>query len=158
MMLTPEEYYKSLPKKRVASAVLFWNKNEEFLILHKTYGGEGWNLPGGVTELNESPQAGAIREVEEEIGLIKKDLSFICLDYKPARNEVFSESLQFVFDGGILSDEEIAQIKLSNEHSEFKFSSFNEAFEIFSHYLSLRLKAIMEANKKPVYLEKGRLV
>ena len=102
IQLTPEEYYKSLPKKRVASAVLFWDNEGRLLLLHKTYDDNKWNLPGGVTEINESPKQGAIREVEEEIGLVKTELSFAGIDYKPARNEILSESLQFIFDGGIL--------------------------------------------------------
>lgn len=157
MMLTPEEYYKSLPKKRVASAVLFWNAKKELLILHKTYDGQKWNLPGGLTEINESPRQGAIREVEEEIGLVKNDISFAGLDYKPAKNEILSESLQFIFDGGILSEKEISQIRLSEEHSEFKFLPFEEVFKIVSTLLGLRLKAILESDK-PVYLEKSRLI
>jgi 8-oxo-dGTP pyrophosphatase MutT (NUDIX family) len=157
-MIPQEEYYKSLPKKRVAAAVLFWNNNKELLILHKTYDGQNWNLPGGVTELDESPKAGAIREVQEETGLIKKEIALAGIDYKPAKSEIFSESLQFIFEGGILTTEEISRIKLSEEHSEFKFLPFNEAFKLFSHFLGLRLKNILEAEHKPVYLEKSLLV
>jgi 8-oxo-dGTP pyrophosphatase MutT (NUDIX family) len=154
-MLSQEEYYKSLPKKRVASAVLFWDKNDRLLLLHKTYDDNRWNLPGGVTEINESPKQGAIREVEEETGLIKKDLSFAGLDYKPARSEILSESLQFIFNGGVLNEQEIAQIRLSEEHSEFRFCHLDEALELTSHFVGLRIKAIIESQGRPVYLEKG---
>lgn len=156
MMLSQEEYYKSLPKKRVASAVLFWNNKKELLLLHKTYDGQKWNLPGGMTELNESPRQGAIREVEEETGLVKSEIRFAGLDYKPAKSDILSESLQFIFDGGILSEEEISRIRLSEEHSEFKFLPFGEAFELMSPLLGLRIKAILESDE-PVYLERSRL-
>jgi len=153
--LTQEEFYARLPKKRVASAAMFWNQAGELLILHKTYDDNRWNLPGGVTEFNESPRVGLIREVKEEINLDKTDFSFVGLDYKPPRSVILSESLQFIFDGGILSDEEIANIKISEEHSEFKFLPFEEAVKILSFYLGLRLSAIMSSEVRPVYLEKG---
>lgn len=63
-----EEYYKTLPKKRMAVGVLFFNSNNELLIVKPSYK-SGWSIPGGVIEQDESPRMGFIREVKEEIGL-----------------------------------------------------------------------------------------
>ncbi len=75
--LPPEEYYRSLPKKRVASGAVFRNEAGDLLILHKDYGDHGWNLPGGVTEPSESPAIGLAREIREEIGLQKFIFRFL---------------------------------------------------------------------------------
>ena len=65
---TDEEYAKILPKKQVGTAVIFLNANGEILIVKPNYR-DGWLVPGGATDENESPLHCAIREVKEEIGL-----------------------------------------------------------------------------------------
>ena len=51
---TDEEYAKMLPKKQVGTAVLFFNAKEELLILKPNYK-DGWLVPGGSSDENESP-------------------------------------------------------------------------------------------------------
>jgi len=63
-----EEWWAGLPKKVVSAGVLFLDENGRVLIVKPTYK-DHWQLPGGVIEAHESPASGALREVQEEIGL-----------------------------------------------------------------------------------------
>lgn len=48
--------------------MLVWNEQKELLLV-KGYVGEGWTLPGGGIEKDETPLHGAIRELYEETGV-----------------------------------------------------------------------------------------
>ncbi len=152
-----DQFYRSLPKKRVAAAAVFRNSVGDILILHKNYGNGGWNLPGGVVEWDESPVTGLIREIREEIGLKKNNFIFLGVDYRPAPNDIVSESLQFPFDGGVLSDKEVEEIKLSEEHQEFRFLPLEQVLPLLSPSLSKRLQAVWVSNGS-VYLESGEII
>ncbi len=149
-----KDFFNSLPKKRVAAAVLFRNSEGKILVLHKDYGDKSWNLPGGVVEAGEGVIAGAIREIKEEIGIDKTELFFMAVDYKSSPVETFYESIQFLFSGGVMTEEDIEKIKLSDEHSEFRFLPDNEAFGLLSQRLALRLKNAIKYGS-PVYMEDG---
>jgi 8-oxo-dGTP diphosphatase len=121
--LSKEEFYKNLPKKRMGSGVIFFNKKDEILILKPTYK-DNWTLPGGVVEVNESPRETAIRETKEEIGLSVKSPKFFGLIYYPDTDGIKGESLQFLFLGGVLSDSAIKKIKVDGkEIASFRFIS-----------------------------------
>jgi 8-oxo-dGTP diphosphatase len=136
------EYINSLPRKIVGAAAIFFNKNKELLIVKPNYR-KGWLVPGGGVDALESPRDGCIREIKEEVGLDIKDLKFVCVQY----NKNFSEdgapydAIQFVFFGGVLSDEQISQIVLAEkELDEFRFCKIEEALTILSGKLSTRIK------------------
>lgn len=61
--------------KKVHSAGGIVIKNESILMLRKTNG--DWVLPKGRIEIDETLQEAAIREVQEETGILAKILSFI---------------------------------------------------------------------------------
>jgi 8-oxo-dGTP pyrophosphatase MutT (NUDIX family) len=156
--LPPEEYYRSLPQKRVAAGAVFHNEAGDLLILHKNYGDHGWNLPGGVIEPCESPSIGLAREIREEIGLHKFSFRFLGVNYKISTGDFVNESLQFIFDGGTLDQEDIERITLSEEHSEFAFRPIEEAFPFFNHNLSRYLNTILAEGREGVYLENGVMI
>lgn len=156
-----DNYYKQLPRKRMGAGVLIFNEEEELLIVrisYKTY----WSIPGGVVENDESPKQACIREVKEEIGLDLKEVKFVCIDHTKAdKSKNKDESLQFIFSGGKLRDEEIKQIKLDGEEIlEHKFIPIEQAQELLggtTRSLVRRLPACLEALKqnKGIYLEEG---
>jgi 8-oxo-dGTP diphosphatase len=57
-------------RKRVAADVLIRDEAGRVLVVDPTYK-EGLDLPGGMVEANESPRAGALREIGEELGLTR---------------------------------------------------------------------------------------
>ncbi len=50
-------------------AVIITNPAGEVLLLRHSYGPDVWALPGGGIDAGETPEAAAIREVSEELGL-----------------------------------------------------------------------------------------
>ena len=154
MKLPPEEYYRSLPGKRMGVGVIFYNKKGEVLLVKPNYK-EGWTIPGGNIEKDESPKTGAMREVKEEINLDVEELSLLCINYHSAK-DIKTESIQFVFFGGVLEQEVIEKIKLQQEELlEYKFVSEDAAVELTTFGLKSRLPHCFEAirNKKIIYLE-----
>ncbi len=154
-----DEYYRSLPKKRMASGAILFNANDEILIVKPSYK-EEWLLPGGIIELNESPRAACIREVKEEIDLDVVDLKLACIDYTFPEHRP-DDSLQFVFNGGILSDEQINDIVIDGkEIIDYKFCSIEAAVSFVNNRSKLRIPNAIEAinNNTVVYLEQGKVV
>jgi len=149
-------YYQSLPKKRVGSGALFFNEAGELLIVKPNYK-EYWLIPGGVINENEPPLKGCLREIKEEIGLEIDRLDFIGVDYT-LPNENKTESFQFIFNGGVLTLEQISRIKIQTEElDEFKFIKVEAALLLFSEWFRRRILKCLEAikNNKAVYLEDG---
>jgi len=141
MAFSPE-FYRSLPKKRMASGALFFNETGKLLILKPSYKGM-WEIPGGAIEDDESPRMAAEREIKEEIGLTKHVIKLMCVDYQHA-DAARTESLMFVFNGGTLSNEDIKSILLDGkEILEFKFVTANEAFKLCGPRLGRRIQHIM---------------
>jgi 8-oxo-dGTP pyrophosphatase MutT (NUDIX family) len=70
-----------------------------------------WEIPGGVVEAGESPYAAAVRELEEELGLAVQPGRLLVTDWVPPAPER-TEGLMLVFDGGIVTPEQIEQIRL----------------------------------------------
>lgn len=157
-MSTPE-YYKSLPTKRMGSGALFFDAAGKILFVKPSYK-EGWEIPGGVVELNESPRKAAEREIKEEIGLDKKISTLLCVDYQDPY-DIKTESLMFIFDGGILSENDISSIKIDGkELVEFKFATTEEMALVLNPVLLKRVEQaiIAKKNNTGVYLENRELV
>ncbi|WBW99026.1 NUDIX domain-containing protein [Oceanirhabdus sp. W0125-5] len=149
-----QDFYKSLPKKRMASGAIFYNEKMEVLVVKPTYK-EGWSIPGGVIELNESPAEGCRREVLEELSLDIKLKELLVVDYFHG-TETYTESLQFIFYGGILNTSSINEIKLPPEELEkYKFINVEIIEEYLSGRLLRRVKQAIKAldEKKTFYLE-----
>ncbi|MEI6316228.1 MAG: NUDIX hydrolase [bacterium] len=145
--LTDEEYHKSLPKKQIGTAVLFFNSKREILIVKPDYK-ESWLVVGGSNDENESPLQCAIRETKEEIGLEISQMKLIGVYHSP-KNGIHSDALKFIFDGGELTDEQISQIKLqAGELTEYKFENPEKAIQLFSNSLKNSIPQCLNAIKE----------
>jgi 8-oxo-dGTP pyrophosphatase MutT (NUDIX family) len=157
-MPTPE-YYRSLPMKRMGAGAIFFDSVGKILIVKPSYK-DGWEVPGGVVEDNESPRKAAEREILEELGLPKHLSTLLCVDYQDA-NGMKTESLMFIFDGGVLSDDEIKCIKLDGkELIEFRFVKIEEASKLLIPPIARRIEQAVQAKaqKNGVYLENRELI
>lgn len=113
-------YTESLPKKRMGAGCLFFDEHGNVMLVKPTYK-PGWEIPGGGVEQNESPKQCCTREIQEELGLERKIGELLVVDYNRETEEK-TESLMFIFDGGILTPSEIESIQLGHaELSEFRF-------------------------------------
>lgn len=151
---TDEEYAKMLPKKQVGTAILFFNAKKELLILKPDYK-DGWLVPGGSTDEDESPLLCAIRETREEIGLEIQELQLVGVYYAPKKG-VYTDSLKFIFYGGVLTENQISQIKLETDEIEsFAFTLPENALPLLSQSLQKSVPACLNAikDKTVVYIE-----
>lgn len=146
-------YFENLPRKVSSAGVLFFNQSKELLIVKPNYK-SGWGIPGGMLDDMEAPKQGALREVKEELGLIKTDLELLCIDYIQKDNPE-RDSYQFIFDGGILDQSEIDQIVLEEaELDAFRFVTFAEAETLLGESIGKRVKLILNHHGSfPIYIE-----
>ncbi len=152
--LSDAEYYSSLPKKHIGAGVLIFDESGRLLIVKPNYK-EGWSIPGGAVDDNETPKRTALRETKEEIGLDLHDVSLVCVQYTSPQG-IKPETIQFAFYGGILDSAGIASIHLdTDEHSEFKFVEVSEAIDLLEDRVKSRLPSCLEGikNKTVAYIE-----
>jgi ADP-ribose pyrophosphatase YjhB (NUDIX family) len=138
---------------------LFFNEEGDILLVRPTYK-PGWEIPGGVVELDESPKQCCMREVQEELGLKRNIGDLLVVDYNRDTQEK-TESLMFIFNGGLLTDSEIRSIQLRQEElSEFRFFSVtNLPTEMTPDLRDRVLVACQQADTlSGVYLEDQKLV
>ncbi len=152
------EYQLTLPKKRMGAGALFFNEKDQLLLVEPSYK-PTWEIPGGVVEAHESPQDCCQREIEEELGLKIKVGRLLCVDYNPT-TETRLESLMFIFDGGVLTDELIAQINLQpDELLSYRFFDQNSLPDNLSPTLGERILSAWEQRKGTLpnnaYFENG---
>ncbi|MEH0416008.1 NUDIX hydrolase [Streptomyces sp. B21-083] len=150
------EYDRSLPRKRVAAGVLFFDGEGRVMLVDPVYK-EPWEIPGGAVEWDESPRDGAVREVKEELGLAWVPGRLLGVDWagpRPGR----SEGMTAVFDGGVLGPEEVAGIRLQSEELRaFEFVGLDGIRERLIPLLARRVEACVDARRRgvTVYLENG---
>ena len=136
-------------------AVVFRKENNKVLYLllyrkaHKNYM-ELWDFPRGLINKNETPEETAKREIMEETSI--KDLRFV---------KGFNESIKWFYkrDGNLISkkatyflaETQNSDIKISNEHNDFKWCSFDEASSL------IKLKNTKEVLIKADEFLTGRL-
>jgi len=95
------------------AGALFLDAVGRVLLVEPVYK-RNWEIPGGVVELNESPRAACVREVWEELGVRRPCTHLLLVDYS-AESADKTESLAFIFDGGVLTAAEIARIRLPED-------------------------------------------
>lgn len=139
-------FYDQLPKKRMGAGALFWDGDGRVLLVKPSYK-PTWEIPGGIVEADESPRACTQREVTEEIGLEKEIGRLLIVDYNHAQGEK-TESLMFVFDGGVLTAEEIAAINLpADELLSFDFFTEHTLPKNLSPTLRTRILAAWQQKR-----------
>ncbi|MCX6716138.1 MAG: NUDIX hydrolase [Candidatus Taylorbacteria bacterium] len=148
-----KEYYAKLPRKRMGAGVLLFNRKHELLLVKPNYK-DYWNTPGGTVDKDESPREACIREVKEEIGLKLTKLDFLCVDYLPDINGN-GESVQFVFNGGVLTNEQIDKIKLEKKEIDAHlFVAVHDALSMLGPMAKRIIKRVEMAKKGiPFYYE-----
>lgn len=153
-MLPMKEYYASLPRKRMGAGCLFLDVHKQILLVKPNYK-DSWEIPGGVVEEDESPRTCARRETLEEIGLDLLVGRLLVVDYSEHVGDK-TESLMFIFDGGVLETNEINAIRLQSEELvKFEFFPHDKLPESMFPTLAKRVQAAWKQITHPgnSYLE-----
>lgn len=88
-----------LPKKRVIAHVVVRDTSGRVLLCDVSYKRD-LELPGGVVEPDEDPATGALRELEEELGVALPLVGVLAIDWLP-RWEGWGDAVELLYDGGV---------------------------------------------------------
>lgn len=112
-------HHEKQPPRRIGCLALIMNRAGEVLLVDPTYTEFGLHqLPGGAAHANEDPRTACVREVREETGLDIRLGHLLATDYMP-RNESTGacEGYNRIYWGGVLTEEQIDQIRLPEPES-----------------------------------------
>ncbi|GAA1986418.1 NUDIX hydrolase [Amycolatopsis minnesotensis] len=146
-----------IPGKTVAGGALITDDRGRILFVvpvYKPY----LEIPGGIADANESPDAACRREIREELQLDLNIGGLLVVDWVP-QHGVWRDSLQFIFDGGVLASNMISKINLpSDELASFQFCHLEAVEQQLKPSLYRRLTRAVEARnaKEASYAEFGR--
>ena len=91
-------YIASLTRVRAAAGVLLSDEQGRVMVVHTVYG-RGYELPGGLLDVDESPMEACVRELKEELGFAPPLAGLLCVDWVPPAPP-WDGGLMFLFDGG----------------------------------------------------------
>ncbi|WP_344863916.1 NUDIX hydrolase [Planomonospora alba] len=100
-----DPYAASLPRKWMGTSVL---------LVDPVYKPE-FEMPGGSIDQDGSPQAAARREVAEGLGSERPVGRLPVVDWVPPRPGWPHDGMIFMYDGGVLDEQEIAAIRLQED-------------------------------------------
>lgn len=148
-------YIAGLTRVRAAAGALIRDGRGRVLVVRPTYK-DGWELPGGSLEADESPLTACIRELREEIGFVPPLGGLLCVDWVSPRPP-WDGGLMFLFDGGVLSAAQIAGIRLPRDELErFAFVPPGEVAALVIPRLARRVLACLAPDGRGgAYLEDG---
>ncbi|WP_246001922.1 NUDIX domain-containing protein [Allorhizocola rhizosphaerae] len=114
-------------KVLMGAAGLLLRDDKDHVLLVKPHYKQVWHLPGGLMEHGETPRQAAWRETLEETGLDVAVRRLLVVDFK-SDTEDRPACVQFVFDGGYLSERQLKAIVLQpNEISAWRTAPRDEA-------------------------------
>lgn len=147
----------TIARPAAAAGALFVDDDGRVLIVEPTYK-RHWEIPGGEVEKGERPTEACARELKEELGLDLPVGRLLVVDWAPLVRE---ERVRFVFDGGVLTDEQLDAVELApDELASWAFLPADELFVMMEPRLVRRVTAALDARASGVthYLEDGRPV
>ena len=150
------DFTAGLPRKRMGAAALLTDDRGRVLLVEPTYK-DYWEIPGGVVEAGESPLTAVTRELAEELGLSLRPGRLLVVDWVPPRPER-TEGLMLVFDGGVLSAGQCAELRVpADELRGWAWCDERAAGERLPGLLARRVAAAVRARAEgtTIYLEGG---
>jgi 8-oxo-dGTP pyrophosphatase MutT (NUDIX family) len=153
--MSESQAQEEVAQPRTAAGVLIFDEAGRVLLVNPTYK-PGWEIPGGYLHPGETPSEGAARELKEELGLTTPIGRLLVADWAPHPSE--GDKLLFVFDGGLITDADRAQITPDGvEIGEYAFHEEGQLDAALIPRLARRVHAAFaaRADGETVYLERG---
>lgn len=140
-------YYNKQPKKRVGAGVLFFNMQGEVLIVKPNYL-EKWLWIGGSADEGEAPKTTALRECQEEVGIVPPPLRLAFVNYLPPQPAGQSDILQFLFTTEPVEADFIYKLKLQeSELEDVKFVPVDELTRYMHEYRARAIQMYIDHKK-----------
>lgn len=149
------EQEQRMARPRMAAGAVFFDAQGRVLLVRPSYK-PMWEIPGGYIETGESPLTACRREVEEELGIRPPIGPLLVIDWAPSPAE--GDKVLYVFDGGELSADAAASIKLApGELLAAAFHPAEDLDQLLIPRLARRVKKAVaaRAHGHPAYLEHG---
>ncbi|MET9534138.1 MULTISPECIES: NUDIX hydrolase [unclassified Streptomyces] len=147
--LPPSQYVQTIERATMYGCFFVTDTRGRPVQLLSVHGKQGWQFPGGNTDLDETPWQTAVREYHEETGLTFRGKQRLLLSHFLPRGESWPlAKVGFVFDGGILTDEQLESIRLdASEHRELRVASMAEWRRVMLPRGFERLEAVHAARE-----------
>ncbi|WP_051740766.1 MULTISPECIES: NUDIX hydrolase [unclassified Kitasatospora] len=158
-------YVTTIARPTTYASLLITDPQGRILGMRSTVNQAVWNFPGGNVEHGRTPFTTALIEAEEEIGLdlaaenpeVVARRRLVAVIHEQAGTEYPVPVCSYVFDGGVLTPEQQARIRLdAAEHTEFRFETAHNWRSLMEPDRYQRLRQVMRAHRcgVPLYLER----
>jgi 8-oxo-dGTP diphosphatase len=120
-----------------------------------------WEIPGGMIEHGEAPRAACARALREEVGIEIDVGRLLVVDWMTSRTGEPDGRVEFVFDGGVLTEERLDAIDLPpDELASWACLPVDDLFAMLRADLTRRVTAALGALAagETWYLESGTRV
>lgn len=134
----------------VAAGAIYRDPQGRVLLVHPTYK-PGWDVPGGVVETGEAPAVACRREVLEELGLDHVPGPLLTVDWTDVGGH---DKLLFLFDGGLLGDDEHRIVLQADELDAWAWVAPDDLADHLPPPLARRVGSTVAGATGP-YLEHG---
>nr|WP_024126796.1 GNAT family N-acetyltransferase [Streptomyces sp. F2]AHE39533.1 NUDIX hydrolase [Streptomyces sp. F2] len=149
----PQQYADSLPRAAAYVCLYVTDEDDRPLQLHSVYSpGHPWHMIGGAMDLGERPWDAVVRECREETGMTAAGPPrLLATVFGLPREQRPYSTLQLIFDGGRLTDEQIRGITLNpREHDGARVLPLAEWEALMPARDFVRLRAVEEARRTGV--------
>jgi len=155
--LPPAEYYATLPKQITGAGVIIRDVHNRVLLVETTYGAKLWEIPGGGLNDGEYPFDAARREVKE-LGLDILPGQLLVVDWIPPQPDGRPALTNYLFDGGILTDDQIASLHCADSELErWKYCTREEYEVLLPPHMVRRVNVCLDVVRdgRTAYLHHG---
>ena len=145
----------ALPRKRLIAHVLMRDAVGRILLCDTRFKPD-WELPGGIVEPGEPPGVGAVREVQEELGVDLALGRLLIADWMPPYLG-WDDALELIFDGGPIEEAALPGLRLQpTEIKRVALVTLDEAAELVTPLSHRRLTVATGLRAgETAYLENG---